>query len=197
MRTRTAGRALTVLLATAALGATAGAAAAAPPEGVGPYTASRAWAVFSDTGEELFAEVTVEEVRGSGTSLRLGLFGPAWSCTVDGEDATVAEVEQLESARVVASYDYTCTERDAPQGLAPRVESGTATVDVTWTGVGRSQREPLYDCTVGRYLTRQATVSGGVSLSDGPQSDLDLLNGGGLSHDHNVCPPGWVQDAGA
>ncbi len=193
MRTRTAG-ALTVLLAAGTLATLPGTAAAAPPEGVGPHTVSRAWAVFSDAGRSLSAEVTVEEVRRSGTTIRLDLSGETWSCTVHGEDADVAEVEQLESARVVASYDYTCTEKEGPQGLAPVTVHGTATVDVTWTGVGRSQQQPLYHCTAGRYLTREATVVGSVSLTDDLESDLDVLGAGGLAYEHLVCPPGQAED---
>ena len=189
MRTRTAGRALTVLLATAALGGAAGTAAAAPPECVGPYTADRAWARFTG-GDGLVADVTVEELRGSGTVVRFALYREGWSCTVAGEDVTVAEVEQLESARLEASYDYTCTEvDDGSPGLASG--TGSVDIDVTWTGVGKAERQPLYDCTVGRSVARDALVSGGVSLTGDLAAELGL-NGGGLSHDNDTCPPGWL-----
>ena len=189
MRTRTAGRALTVLLATAALGGAAGTAAAAPPEGVGPYTADRAWARFTG-GDGIVADVTVEELRGSGTVARFALYREGWSCTVDGADVTVTEVEHLESARLEASYVYTCTEADdGSQGVAPVTRSGSADVDLTWTGVGKAERQPLYDCTVGRSVAREALVSGGVSLTDDLAAELHL-DRGGLSHDNNTCPPG-------
>lgn len=188
MRTRTAA-ALTLLLAAGTLGTLTGTAAAAPPEGVGPYVAYRAWAAYADADSGLFAEVTVEEVRDSGTSVGLVLSGEGWSCTVDAGDPTVADVEQLDAARVVGSFDYTCTEDDAPQGLAPQTVRGTVAVDLTWTGSGRPERLPLYHCNVGRSLVRQATVTGTVSLAGGLVSDLGPV-GSGMSHDHVVCPPG-------
>ncbi|SDC94731.1 hypothetical protein SAMN05660690_3064 [Geodermatophilus telluris] len=191
MRTRTAGRALTVLLATAAMETAAGTAAAAPPEGAGTYTAYRGWALFTG-GDGLVADVTVEEERGAGTVVRFALYREGLSCTVDGEDVAVAEVDRLDSARLEVSYDYTCTAADdGSQGLAPESLTGTVDVDLTWTGVGRAERQPLYDCTVGLSLSREALVSGGVSLTGDLAAELDLDNGG-LSHDNVACPPGRV-----
>ncbi len=192
MRTRTAA-ALTLLVAGGALGTLTGTAAAAPPEGRGATVTDRAWAAYTGA-EELFAEVTVEEVRGSAVTVDLLLSAEGWDCTTDGAGPAVADVERLESARAVATFDYTCTEDDAPQGLVAPTLSGTASVDLAWTGSGGTERLPLYHCNVGRSLVRAATVTGGVVLTGEHELAGELvLAGGGMSHDHLACPPGRAE----
>ncbi len=192
MRTRTA-TAMTLLVAAGTLGTLTGTATAAPGE-AGPTVTNRAWATYTDPTHTIGAELRVVDVRGAGTTAELDLFAEGWECTVDGAAAEVARVGQLDSARVVATFAYTCTADDGePQGVAPGTATGTVTADVGWTGTGATVKQPLYHCNVGRSLSRAATVTGSVTVTGDLAAEL-APTGSGLAHERLLCPPGWPED---
>jgi hypothetical protein len=158
--------------------------------------------MYTDATETIGAELRVVDVRGAGTTAELDLFAAGWKCTVDGGEAEVARVGQLDSARVVATFAYTCTADDGgPQGLMPGTATGTVEADVGWTGTGATVKQPLYHCNVGRSLARAATVTGSVTVTGGladvfeadPAIEL-APTGSGLTHERLMCPPGWPAD---
>lgn len=175
-----------------------GAGTAGATRGDVPYTASTATAVLggeasTSTGEEfgLLSVVRVTAVKGSGTSLDVQLYRDNWSCEVSGKP-TEAGVTTLESATAAGSFSWTCTE-DESSGLVPgsaATSSGTASLQLKWTGTGEVEKEPLYHC-VGRFLLRDADVKGELVLA----GDLDArLTAAAhtadsyLAYDHHVCP---------
>jgi hypothetical protein len=200
MRTRTA-TAVTLLLAAGTLGTLTGTATAAPGE-AGPTVTNRAWALYTGPDALVGTELRVVDVRGAGTTAELALFADGWECTVDGAAVVVAQVGQLDSARVDATFGYTCTADDGgPQGLRPGTATGTVTADVAWTATGATVMQPAYHCNVGRSLARAATVTGSVMVTGGladvfeadPAIELAPTDSG-LTHERLMCPPGWPAD---
>ncbi|MDK3256815.1 hypothetical protein [Blastococcus capsensis] len=187
MSTRTATRALTVAALTASVigvgaGSPAGAASAVGP----PYTASLASTVLATPGFGLVATVSVTERKGHAPVVDVALYGEGLSCVVEGVP-TAAELTTLESATATGTYTYVCTEGGG-NGLTAL--EGTAHLHVVWTGVGPTERAPLYHC-VGRYLVREAEITGGLTLTGGLRAELTAApDNSRLSYDHNVCPPG-------
>ncbi|MGY1988631.1 hypothetical protein ACI792_20645 [Blastococcus sp. SYSU DS0669] len=152
----------------------------------------RANAVFVDPARGLLVDLTVGEGSAAGTTVTADLFLEEWECTVDGQPAA-ADVVRLESARVAGTVGYTCSEATGGgQGLVPATLQGTLTVDVTWTGVGVPDAQPLFDGAVGRYVVREAEVAAAVSVSGGLSADLEA-NSGHLARESTVIPPGRLR----
>ncbi|SFP75795.1 hypothetical protein SAMN05660464_4129 [Geodermatophilus dictyosporus] len=190
MRTRTAGRALTVLLATAALGGTAGTAAAAPPEGVGARSAWFATA-FLGAGGPIAVSATVTGTRSGALETDLAVYLPGYTCRP--EDPLRATLVQLESASLAGTDVAVTCEPDGGEGLAP--VSGTVDVHLVWVGVGETARTPeVLDHCVGRVLTRAVAVTGSVSASIGSDPEVTVTATGQttdalLRYTHTACPP--------
>lgn len=192
MTVRTTARtAMVAGLAAAAVSAGAGPAAAARDAAVGgPVT--KANALFVDEDEDVVVDATVAEIAGGATTATVDLYAPGLACTVHGQPEA-ADLVRLESARIEGTFDYTCEEQDGGgAGAVPGTLSGTVVVDVTWTGVGAPEAQPLYDGAVGHYIVRDAEVSGSVSLT-GDLSAHPELNSAHLSRDATVVPPGRLR----
>lgn len=190
MSRSTAGRALTVAALAATMvasgvGSPAGAAPAVGP----PYTASTATAVLG-AGTDDVAEVTITAVKGSAPALVVNLYLEGLSCTVGVSTATPT-ISSLRTAAVSGDYPYSCTPGGGGQGLAEDTLTGTASVDVVWTGVGEARKAALDHC-VGRYRVRPAAVAASVTLTGDVTHDFGTAapDDAHLSYTHAVCPPG-------
>ncbi len=105
-----------------------------------------------------------------------------------------ATLVPLESATLSGAVGLTCVPEGPGEGLT--TTSGTLAVDLTWTGTGDTTRIPLngnLDHCVGRFLERDATVAGSVtvSISDGDAQVLTAGDSGdtALRWQHVACPP--------
>ncbi|WP_139206295.1 hypothetical protein [Blastococcus sp. DSM 46786] len=163
--------------------------AAAPGGAVGDPT-WRANAIFVDDGSVV--DLTVAEAAAARATVTVGLYLDGWECTVDGQPA-VADVVRLESARVVGTVGYACSEATGGgEGLMPATLEGTVALDVTWTGVGDPAAQPLFDGAVGRYVVRDAEVAATVSVTGG-LSAAPEGNFGHLARESTVIPPGRLR----
>ncbi|MCF6743196.1 hypothetical protein E9529_02700 [Blastococcus sp. KM273128] len=152
----------------------------------------RANAVLLDEAQGALVDLTVAEAAAAGTTLTVDLFLAGWACTVDGQPE-VADVVRLQSARVVGTFTYTCTEdTGGGQGLAPGALDGTLSLDVAWTGVGPAIEQPLFDGAVGRYVVREAVVTAEASMAGDVSSRLEA-NAGHLARESTVIPPGRLR----
>ncbi|MGY1734206.1 hypothetical protein ACI798_22085 [Geodermatophilus sp. SYSU D01045] len=191
MRTRTA-RALTVLLATAALGGTAGTAAAAPPEGRGATTEWKATTGLGEEGGDLRVSATVTGNRDGALTVDLEAHTAGYACRP--VESPAASLVPLESATLSGEdVALSCTPDGGGQGLVE--VTGTMDVDLVWTGTGDTTRFPQeLDHCVGRVLVREATVTGSVTVSidGGPTATVEVSGYTGdtrLQYQHVACPP--------
>ncbi len=190
MTNRTAGRALTVAALTAALaGAGAGSPAEAAPAVGPPPTVSTATTVLGAEGE-IVAALTVSAEKRSAPTLAFDLYPPGSTCTVDVTGAELT-LQSLATATVEGTFSYTCEPGGGGEGLVPGTVTGSAHVDLTWTGVGQTRRGVPDHC-VGPYRLRPAEVTGSVVLTGGIEYTFEApaVDDSHLSYTHVVCPPG-------
>lgn len=199
MRTRaTRPLAAGALAAALTCGGTGTATAAPPTDGLRTVT-DYATTVLSAEKDDVRVFAYIQAERGSAPVPAVDVYVQGYACSTD--DPVTATIEELASATALGTLDLTCTyivdPENPPEGPIPDV-TGTAYVDLAWTGTGTATRIKLHATTdhcVGRILDRQAVVSGGVrvvvpalevdvlatSAPDNPDSDL--------RYEAVVCPP--------
>jgi hypothetical protein len=182
---------MTLLLAAGTLGTLTGTATAAPPEGRGATTDWYATTLMG-AGGPLTVDATVRQTKDGPVTSDVTVFLDGLRCSpTEPLDATLVP---LESATLSGAVDLTCVSEGPGQGLT--TTSGTLAVDLTWTGTGDTTRIPLtgnLDHCVGRFLERDATLAGSVTVSIAG-SDEQVLTAGdsgdtALRWQHVACPP--------
>ena len=189
MTIHTLTRTLTTAALTAALAWTcAGAASAAPPEGIGPTrsTDGFAFAILASAGEPglgIFLEVF--DPRAQPAFAGLDVFFGSYECQTDAP--VPASLDGTESASVAGTLLLTCGGPGVPE------VTGYAEIDVRWTGEGRIRRSTVAgpQFCVSRTETRAAEVTGTVRLVI-DALDVDLVMTpvyGELQQTRSLCPP--------
>ena len=202
MRSADRGSVVTGLL-TAGLVWGGGVAAAAPgaePAGFRSVADQAAGTLRGDAGSDLFVLTGIFAEAGSAPDAFVDIFVAGYHCVSD--DALDAAITELETATLEGTLDLTCSfvvdPENPPEGPVPEDVTGTAVVDLTWTAVGDRERLPRTgnrDHCVGRFVQRQAMVTGGVrvvladlGVDETATADPDDPDSA-MRHQNVVCPP--------
>ncbi len=193
MRSRRAGRALTVAAVAAGLAWTgAGTAAAGPPTGGGVTVTNDDYGLAALSSAEVPGLTVFLDVFAPGDRspfADLEVFVAGYECVTGEEDSIPATVQALESASAAGTLPLTCS---SPTGEV----TGEAVVqDVVWDGEGPLRSEvirpgPGVRCVL-FVVAREATVTGTVQVTI-PDLGIDAEatgERGELRHVTGICPP--------
>jgi hypothetical protein len=188
---------------TAGLVWSGGVAAAAPPvepAGFRSVADQAAAALRGGEGSDLFVLTGIFAEQGSATETFVDIFVDGYHCVSD--DPLDSAITELETATLQGTLSLTCSfvvdPENPPEGPVPDDVTGTALVDLAWTGVGDRDRLPRTgnrDHCVGRFVERHAVVTGEVrvvipelGVDDTATAEADSPDSA-LRHQRVVCPP--------
>jgi hypothetical protein len=175
-----------------------GVAAAAPPEDAGrhPSTAGYARSILTGPGG-LKAFVNVTSFDGAAPTADLAIFVSGYTCLTS--DPLAVTLDPLESATAKGEVDLVCTPDNSPEDEFPDggpTLSGSATVDLTWTGVGTKHNEvfPGYlGFCVGAIHEREVQLGGEIQIDvpglyTGSTTDYIPYTDTALRYERVACP---------
>jgi hypothetical protein len=177
-----------------------GVAAAAPPEDTGADRSTAVYARSSLTGPgELVAFVNVTSFDGAAPTADLAIFVSGYTCLTT--DPLAVTLDPLESATAEGEVDLVCTPDNSPEDEFPDggpTLTGTATVDLTWTGVGKKLPQVFtgnVNHCVGAIFERDVVLTGSVEvdvagLYTGSTTDYRPYTDTALRYETVACPSG-------